>query len=167
MTNRKDAPAEVKPLLDILDHYYATGPHACKCKYLVDKETIDSIVTTLRDSYDIFYTPDDAELEKDWKAESDKWETMYRTVAAQLDRAQATLYSTETALKAMKNRVRKAEGTYIHPDDDDSEDYMDDLVTAVEWKARYEAERKMRMELQSKVQNLNAELLAKKGILLG
>lgn len=91
---------------------------------------------------------------------------MHRTVAAQLDRTQATLYSTETALKAMKNRVRKAEGTYIHPDDDDSEDY-DDEVSAVEWKARYEAEQKMRMELQSKVIALNAQLLAEKGILLG
>ena len=108
----------------------------------------------------------DAEVEKDWKAESDKWETMYRTVAAQLDRTSAALYSTETALKAMKNRVRKAEGTYIHPDDDDSDDY-DDEVSAVEWKARYEAERKMRMELQSKVIALNTQLAAEKGILLG
>lgn len=108
----------------------------------------------------------DAELEKDWKAESDKWEAMYRTVAAQLDRTSATLYSTETALKAMKNRVRKAEGTYIHPDDDDSE-IQDDEVSAVEWKARYEAERKMRLELQSKVIALNTQLASEKGILLG
>ena len=165
MTSRKDAPAEAKPLLDILDHYYATGPHACKCKHLVDKETIDSIVTTLRDSYDIFYTPEPLILQKDWKAESDKWEMMYRTVAAQLDRTQAALYSTETALKAMKNRVRKAEGTYIHPDDDDCENY-DDEVSAVEWKARHEAERKMRMELQSKVIALSTQLAAEKGILL-
>lgn len=164
--NRSDAPAEVKPLLDILDHYYGAGPHACKCKHLVDKESIDTIVTTLRDCYGIFYQPEPLTLQKDWKAESDKWEAMYRTVAAQLDRTDATLYSTETALKAMKNRVRKAEGTYIHPDDDDSE-IQDDEVSAVEWKARYEAERKMRMELQSKVQDLNAELLAEKGILLG
>lgn len=164
--NRKDAPAEVKPLLDILDHYYATDPHACKCKHLVDKESIDTIVTELRNCYDIFYTPDGAEVEKDWKAESDKWEAMYRTVAAQLDRTDAALYSTETALKAMKTRVRKAEGTYIYPDDDDSEDY-DDEVSAVEWKARYEAERKMRLELQSKVIALNTQLAAEKGILLG
>lgn len=164
--NRSEAPADVKPLLDILDHYYGAGPHVCKCKRLVDKESIDAIVTTLRDMYDIFYQPEPLTLQKDWKAESDKWETMYRTVKAQLDRTSATLYSTETALKAMKNRVRKAEGTYIHPDDDDSEDY-DDEVSAVEWKARYEAERKMRMELQSKVQDLNAERLAGKGILLG
>lgn len=126
----------------------------------------DTLVTAVRDLYDIFYTPDDAEVEKDWKAESDKWEAMYRTVAAQLDRTQATLYSTETALKAMKTRVRKAEGTYIHPDDDDSEDY-DDEVSAVECKARYEAERKMRLELQSKVIALNTQLAAEKGILLG
>lgn len=164
--NRKDAPAEVKPLLDILDHYYATGPHACKCKHLVDKESIDTIIAELRNCYDIFYTPDDAELEKDWKAESDKWETMYRTVAAQLDRTNATLYSTETALKAMKTRVRKVEGTYIHPDDDDRE-IQDDEVSAVEWKARYEAEREMRIELQSKVIALNTQLAAEKGILLG
>lgn len=163
--NRSEAPAEVKPLLDILDHYYGAGPHACKCKHLVDKESIDTIVTELRDSYDIFYQPEPLTLQKDWKAESDKWEAMYRTVAAQLDRTQATLYSTETALKAMKTRVRKAEGTYIHPDDDD--ETQDDEVSAVEWKARYEAERKMRLELQSKVQNLNAERLAEKGILLG
>ena len=52
--NRSDAPAEVKPLLDILDHYYGAGPHACKCKHLVDKESIDTIVTTLRDCYGIF-----------------------------------------------------------------------------------------------------------------
>ena len=164
--NRSDAPAEVKPLLDILDHYYATGPHACKCKHMVDKEAIDSIVTTLRDCYDIFYQPEPLTLQKDWKAESDKWEAMYLTASAQLDRTSATLYSTETALKAMKNRVRKAEGIYIHPDDDDSDDY-DDEVSAVEWKARYEAEQKMRMELQSKVQDLNTERLAEKGILLG
>lgn len=167
--NRSDAPAEAKPLLDILDHYYATGPHVCKCKRLVDKESIDTIVTELRDSYDIFYQPEPLTLQKDWKAESDKWEAMYRTVKAQLDRTSATLYSTETALKAMKNRVRKAEGTYIHPDDDDSDDSetQDDEVSAVEWKARYEAERKMRMELQSKVIALNTQLAAKKGILLG
>lgn len=129
--NRSEAPAEAKPLLGILDHYYATGPYACKCKHLVDKESIDTIVMELRDCYDIFYAPEPFTLQKDWKAESDKWETMYRTVAARLDRTQATLYSTETALKAMKNRVRKAEGNYIHPDDDDSEDY-DDGVSAVE-----------------------------------
>lgn len=164
--NRSEAPAEVKPLLDILDHYYGAGPHACKCKHLVDKESIDAIVTTLRDMYDIFYQPEPLTLQKDWKAEADKWEAMYRTVKAQLDRTGATLYSTETALKAMKTRVRKAEGTYIHPDDDDSDDY-DDEVSAVEWKARYEAERKMRMELQSKVIALNTQLLAEKGILLG
>ena len=163
---RSEAPAEAKPLLGILDHYYATGPHACKCKHLVDKESIDAIVTSLRDMYDIFYQPEPLTLQKDWKAEANKWETMYRTVAAQLDRTSATLYSTETALKAMKNRVRKAEGIYIHPDDDDSEDY-DDEVSAVEWKARYEAEQKMRMELQSKVIALNTQLLAEKGILLG
>lgn len=165
MTNRKDAPEGAKVYLDILDHYYATGPHACKCKHLVDKESIDTIVTELRDLYDIFYTPEPLTLQKDWKAESDKWEAMYRTVAAQLDRTSATLYSTETALKAMKHRVRKAEGTYIHPDNDDSDDY-DDEVSAVEWKARYEAERKMRMELQSKVIALNTQLAAEKGILL-
>lgn len=163
--NRSEAPAEAKPLLDILDHYYGAGPHACKCKHLVDKESIDAIVTALRDEYDIFYAPEPLTLQKDWKEEAAKWETMYRTVAAQLDRTGATLYSTETALKAMKNRVRKAEGTYIHPDDD-SGDY-DDEVSAVEWKARYEAERKMRMELQSKVIALNTQLLAEKGILLG
>lgn len=164
--NRSDAPAEAKPLLDILDHYYGAGPHVCKCKAFVDKAAIDNFVKYLRDEYDIFYQPEPLTLQKDWKAESDKWETMYRTVAAQLDRTQATLYSTETALKAMKNRVRKAERTYIHPDDDDSDDY-DDEVSAVEWKARYEAERKMRMELQSKVIALNTQLAAEKGILLG
>ena len=161
--NRKDAPEDAKVYLDILDHYYAGK---CPCKDYVDKEDMDDLVTAIRDIYDIFYTPDDVEIEKDWKAESDKWEAMYRTVAAQLDRTDAALYSTETALKAMKTRVRKAEGTYIHPDDDDSE-IQDDEVSAVEWKARYEAERKMRLELQSKVQDLNAELLAKKGISLG
>lgn len=161
--NRKDAPEGAKVYLDILDHYYAGK---CPCKDLVDGKKLDELITILREVYDIFYTPDDVEVEKDWKAESDKWETMYRTVAAQLDRTQARLYSTETALKAMKNRVRKAEGIYVHPDDDDSDDY-DDEVSAVEWKARYEAERKMRMELQSKVQDLNAEHLAEKGILLG
>ena len=149
--------------MDILDHYYSGK---CPCKDLVDGKKVNELITMLRDVYNIFYTPDDAELEKDWKAESDKWEAMYRTVAAQLDRTSATLYSTETALKAMKTRVRKAEGTYIHSDDDDCK-IQDDEVSAVEWKARYEAERKMRMELQSKVQDLNAELLAKKGILLG
>lgn len=163
MTNRKDAPEEAKVYLDILDHYF-TGK--CPCKDYVDKELMDGLVTSVRDIYDIFYTPDDAEVEKDWKAESDKWEAMYRTVAAQLDRTDATLYSTETALKAMKNKVRKAEGIYIHPDDDDSGDY-DDEVSAVEWKARYEAERKMRLELQSKVIALNTQLAAEKGILLG
>lgn len=163
--NRSEAPAEAKPLLDILDHYYATGPHACKCKHLVDKESIDTIVTALRDCYGIFYQPEPLTLQKDWKAEADKWETMYRTVAAQLDRTGATLYSTETALKAMKNRVRKAEGIYIHSDDDD--ETQDDEVSAVEWKARYEAEQKMRMELQSKVIALNTQLAAEKGILLG
>lgn len=161
--NRKDAPEAAKVYLDILDHYYSGK---CPCKDLVNGEKINEVIQYCRDVYDIFYTPDGAEVEKDWKAESDKWEAMYRTVAAQLDRTSATLYSTETALKAMKNRVRKAEGTYIHPDDDDSEDY-DDEVSTVEWKARYEAERKMRMEIQSKVQNLNAERLAEKGILLG
>ena len=102
--NRKDAPEEAKVYLDILDHYYVGK---CPCKDYVNKEDMDDLVTAVRDLYDIFYTPDDAETEKDWKAESDKWEAMYRTVAAQLDRASATLYSTETALKAMKNRVRK------------------------------------------------------------
>lgn len=161
--NRKDAPEEAKVYLDILDHYF-TGK--CPCKDYVNKELMADLVTAVRDLYGIFYTPDDAELEKDWKAESDKWEMMYRTVAAQLDRTQATLYSTETALKAMKNRVREAEGTYIHPDDDDSDDY-DDEVSTVEWKARYEAERKMRMELQSKVIALSTQLLAEKGIEMG
>lgn len=161
--NRKDAPEGDKVYLDILDHYYAGK---CPCKDLVDGKKLDELITILREVYDIFYTLDDVEVEKDWKAESDKWEAMYRTASAQLDRANATLYSTETALKAVKNRVRKAEGTYIHPDDDDSEDY-DDEVSAVEWKARYEAERKMRMELQSKVIALNTQLAAKKGILLG
>lgn len=62
--------------------------------------------------------------------------------------------------------------SHYHPrtktwtDDDDSEDY-DDEVSAVEWKARYEAERKIRMELQSKVIALNTQLAAEKGILLG
>ena len=161
--NRKDAPEEAKVYLDILDHYYSGK---CPCRDLVDGEKVNEVIQYCRDVYDIFYTPDDAEVEKDWKAESDKGEAMYRTVAAQLDRTSATLYSTETALKAMKTRVQKAEGTYIHPDDDDSE-IQDDEVLAVEWKARYEAERKMRLELQGKVQDLNAEFLAKKGILLG
>lgn len=161
--DRSEAPEEAKVYLDILDHYYVGK---CPCRDYVDKELMDGLVTSVRDMYGIFYTPDGAEIEKDWKDEADKWETMYRTVAAQLDRTSATLYSTETALKAMKNRVRKAEGTYIHPDDDDSDDY-DDEVSAVEWKARYEAERKMRMELQSKVIALNAQLAAEKGILLG
>lgn len=161
--NRKDAPEGAKKILKVLDHHYSGN---CPCENYIDDHALRNLIDELRVVYDIFYTPDDAEVEKDWKAESDKWETMYRTVAAQLDRTGATLYSTETALKAMKNRVRKAEGTYIHPDDDDSEDY-DDEVSAVEWKARYEAERKMRMELQSKVIALNTQLLAEKGILLG
>lgn len=104
---RNEAPAEAKPLLDILDHYYGAGPHACKCKHLVDKESIDTIVTALRDVYGIFYQPEPLTLQKDWKAE------------------------------------------------------------AVEWKARYEAEREMRLTLQSKVIALNAQLAAEKGILLG
>ena len=44
---------------------------------------------------------------------------------------------------------------------------QDDEVSAVEWKARYEAERKMRLELQSKVIALNTQLAAEKCILLG
>lgn len=161
--NRKDAPEGAKKILKALDHHYSGN---CPCEDYIDDCALLNLLDELRVVYDIFYTPDDAEVEKDWKAESDKWETMYRTTSAQLDRANATLYSTETALKAMKNRVRKAEGTYIHPDDDDSEDY-DDEVSAVEWKARYEAERKMRLELQSKVIALNTQLAAEKGILLG
>ena len=161
--NRKDAPEGAKKIIKALDHHYSGN---CPCEDYIDDHALSNLIDELRVVYDIFYTPDDAEVEKDWKAESDKWEAMYRTVAAQLDRASATLYSTETALKAMKNRVRKAEGTYIHPDDDDSET-QDDEVSAVEWKARYEAERKMRLELQSKVIALNTQLAAEKGILLG
>src|SRR5574344_226252 len=126
--NRKYAPEGAKTYLDILDHYYSGE---CLCKEFVDRKKVNDLVSEVRDVYDIFYTPDDAEVEKDWKAESDKWCIMYRTVAAQLDKTDATLYSTETALKAMKNRVRKAEGIYVHPDDDDSDDY-DDEVSAVE-----------------------------------
>ena len=160
--NRKDAPEGAKKILKALDHHYSGN---CPCEDYIDDHALNNLIDELRVIYDIFYTPDDAEVEKDWKAESDKWEAMYRTVAAQLDRASATLYSTETALKAMKNRVRKAEGTYIHPDDDS--ETQDDEVSAVEWKARYEAERKMRLELQSKVIALNTQLAAEKGILLG
>ena len=159
--NRKDAPEAAKVYLDILDHYYFGK---CPCRDFVDRKKLNDLISDLRDTYDIFYTPDGAEVEKDWKAESNKWEVMYRTVVAQLDRTASNLYSTENALKAMKNRVRKAEGSYIHPDDDCG-DY-DDEIDAAEWKARYEAERKMRMELQSKVQELNGERLAEKGILL-
>lgn len=154
--NRKDAPEGAKKILKVLDHHYSGS---CPCEDYIDDHALRNLIDELRVVYDIFYTPDDAELEKDWKA-------MYRTVAAQLDRANATLYSTETALKAMKTRVRKVEGIYIHPDDDDSGDYGDE-VSAVEWKARYEAEKKMRMELQSKVIALNTQLAAEKGILLG
>ena len=161
--NRKDAPEEAKKILKALDHHYSGN---CPCEDYIDDHALSNLIDELRVVYDIFYTPDDAEPEKDWKVESDKWEAIYRAVAAQLDRTSATLYSTETALKAMKNRVRKAEGTYIHPDDDDSE-IQDDEVSAVEWKARYEAERKMRLELQSKVIALNTQLASEKGILLG
>lgn len=156
--DRSEAPAEAKPLLGILDHYYATGPHACKCKHLVDKESIDAIVTALRDCYDIFYQPEPLTLQKDWKAEADKWEAMYRTVDARLQYCQVQLSNTLVALAAMKNRVRKEEGVG---------GYFDDEVDILDYRARYEDLLSKYNELIVKAQQLNARLLAEKGIEMG
>ena len=156
--NRSEAPAETKPLLDILDHYYGAGPHVCKCKKFVDKESIDAIVTALRDCYDIFYQPEPLTLQKDWKAEANKWETMYRTVDARLQYCQVQLENTLVALAAMKTRVRKEEGV---------NGYFDDEVDILDYRARYEDLLSKYNELIVKVQTLNARLLAEKGIEIG
>ncbi len=166
--NRSDAPAEAKPLLDILDHYYGAGPHACKCKHLVDKESIDAIVTSLRDYYGIFYQPEPLTLQKDWKEESNKWETMYRTVDARLQYCQVQLSNALVALEAMKNRVRKAEGLERYQGyDEDWEGLEDDEVDILDYRERYEDLLKHYNDLLVKVQTLNARLLAEKGIEMG